>query len=203
MMKKYLAMIILFFCANYCFGQQKVVKDLDFDGIKDTVYLDVKTSEMVCRLSTAKFRMIRSKAIETLSDNAGIEATKNGFEFRSNWMRAGYANQFRYNKSLKRVQLIGMSRYEFGNAANDGSGESSVNLLTGDYIGNWNYFDHLANNENGELVKIPTIITKMVFKQTFLEDFSEATYTDFGDRCSKLYEQAKAKTKKLKSNSKS
>ena len=24
---------------------------------------------------------------------------------------------------------------------NDGSGESSVNLLTGDYIGNWNYYD--------------------------------------------------------------
>lgn len=54
-----------------------------------------------------------------------------------------------------------MSRYEFGNATNEGSGESSVNLLTEDYIGNWNYFDHLANNEEGELAKIPTIKTKM------------------------------------------
>ncbi len=191
-------MFVLLLCTNYAFGQQKLVKDLDFDGVKDTVYVDSKTSEIVCRLSTTKFIKIKSKGIETSAEDAIIEATKNGFEFRSNWMRAGYANQFRYNKTLKKIQLIGMSRYEFGNAANDGSGESSVNLLTGDYIGNWNYFDHLANNEKGELVKIPSIKTKMFFKQTFLEDFNDATYYTYSDRCSKLYEQAKAKTKKLR-----
>lgn len=202
-MKKYLAMVILFLCANYVFGQKKLVKDIDFDGLKDTVYIDTKTAEIVCRLSSIKFKKIKSKGIETSTEDARIEATKNGFEFNSNWMRSGYANQFRYNKALKRVQLIGMSRYEFGNAANDGSGESSVNLLTGDYIGDWNYFDHLANNKKGELVKIPTIKARMVFKQTFLEDFNDVTYYNYSDKCSKLYEQAKAKTKKLRSNAKS
>jgi len=195
-------MFVLLLCANYAFGQQKLVKDLDFDGVKDTVYVDAKTAEIVCRLSSAKFKKIKSKGIETSTEDASIEATKNGFEFHSNWMRAGYANQFRYNKTLKRIQLIGMSRYEFGNAASDGSGESSVNLLTGDYIGNWNYFDHLANNEKGELVKIPTIKTKMFFKQTFLEDFNDSTYYNYSDKCSKLYELAKAKTKKLRNNAK-
>lgn len=202
-MKKYLAMVILFLCANYVFGQKKLVKDIDFDGLKDTVYIDTKTAEIVCRLSSIKFKKIKSKGIETSTEDARIEATKNGFEFNSNWMRSGYANQFRYNKALKRVQLIGMSRYEFGNAANDSSGESSVNLLTGDYIGDWNYFDHLANNKKGELIKIPTIKAKMVFKQTFLEDFNDVTYYNYSDKCSKLYEQAKAKTKKLRSNAKS
>ena len=192
-------MVILFFCANYSFAQKKLVKDLDFDGLKDTVYFDPETSAIICRLSSAKFKKVKSKSLEASKDNASIEATKNGFEFHVNWMRAGYANQFRYNKVLKKVQLIGMSRYEFGNATNDGSGESSVNLLTGDYIGNWNYFDHLANNEKGELLKIPSIKTKMFLKQTFLEDFSEATFYNYADNCSKLYEQAKAKTKKLRS----
>lgn len=196
-------MFVLFLCADYAFGQQKLVKDIDFDGVKDTIYVDAKTSEIVCVLSSNKFKKIKSKGLETSTEDAIIEATKNGFEFRINWMRAGYANQFRYNKALKRVQLIGMSRYEFGNAANDGSGESSVNLLTGDYIGNWNYFDHLANNEKGELVKLPSIKTKMFFKQTFLEDFNDVTYYNYSDKCSKLYEQAKAKTKKLRSNLKS
>ena len=88
-----------------------------------------------------------------------------------------------------------MSRYEFGNATNDGSGESSVNLLTGDYIGNWNFYDDLANNEGGELVKIPTIKTKMYFKTINLQDFGEDVYFDYADRCSKLYYTKKQKMK--------
>ena len=84
-----------------------------------------------------------------------------------------------------------MSRYEFGNAANDGSGESSVNLLTSDYIGNWNYYDASANNEAGELVNIPTIKTKMKFKIITLESFSENTYFDFADKCSSLFQKHK------------
>lgn len=106
-------------------------------------------------------------------------------------MRAGYKNQFRYNKKTKKIQLIGMSRFEFGNAANDGSGESSVNLLTNDYIGNWNVYDHLANNENGELIKLPTIKTKMKFGIINLEDFGEETYFNFSEKCSTLYYKEK------------
>ncbi|RZL32185.1 MULTISPECIES: hypothetical protein [Pedobacter] len=201
-MKKYLVIIIIFISYNAAFSQDKLIKDIDFDGVKDTVYVDAKTAEIVCRLSGLNFKKMKSKGSESSTENAGFKPTKNGFEYHSDWMRAGYSNQFRYNKTLKRIQLIGMSRYEFGNAANDGSGESSVNLLTGDYIGNWNYFDHLANNEKGKLVIIPTIKTKMIYKSIFLEDFSDATYYDYADKCSKLYEQAKAKTKKLRSNAK-
>ncbi|RZL51262.1 MAG: hypothetical protein EOP00_00145 [Pedobacter sp.] len=190
-MKKYLFICITLVSYNFVLAQEKLVKDIDFDGIKDTVYVDATSFEIVCRLSSAQFTKMRSKGIESSADNARLESTKNGFAFQSNWMRAGNANQFRYNKTLKKLQLIGMSRYEFGNAANDGSGESSVNLLTGDYIGDWNYFDHLANNENGKLVKIPTIKTKMIYKQIFLEDFSDATYYNFADSCYVLFSKYK------------
>ncbi|SDG50937.1 hypothetical protein SAMN05421827_107117 [Pedobacter terrae] len=61
-------------------------------------------------------------------------------------MRSGYACQFRYRKNEKRMRLIGMSEYAFGNATHDGSGEASINLLTGDYVGDWHYFDYSANN---------------------------------------------------------
>lgn len=162
---------------------QKLVKDIDFDGKQDSVYMDDKESRIVCRLSSQNFKKIKSKPIELLNEMSGIVDAKNGFAFINDWMRAGYKNQFRYNKKTKKVQLIGMSRYEFGNVANDGSGESSVNLLTGDYIGNWNYYDLLAN----KLVKIPTVKTKMKFKEINLEDFEEDTYFSFADRCSELY----------------
>ncbi|MCH5597471.1 hypothetical protein [Niabella ginsengisoli] len=91
------------------------------------------------------------------------------------------------------MRLIGMDRYELGDATLNGSGESSVNLLTGDYIGDWNYYDPLANNEAGELIKIPTIKTKMYFGKIYLEAFSDAVYYDFEERCAKLYYQEKEK----------
>lgn len=190
-MKLLISSFLLFaiFTAN---AQQKLIRDIDFDGINDTIYLDENEAVIVAKISTQQFKKIKSQPLE-ITPQSFIEATKNGFEFQNNWMRAGYANQFRYEKKEKRIRLIGMSRYEFGNAANDGSGESSVNLLTNDYIGEWNYFDHLANDENGELVKIPTIKTKMQFGKIYLEDFSDGSYFKFAEKCSDLYQKGKEK----------
>lgn len=109
-------------------------------------------------------------------------------------MRAGYAAQFRYEPKDKKIRLIGMSRYEFGPANNDGSGKSSVNLLTNDYIGEWNYYDL----DKSRLIKMPTIKTKMTFKKKFLTDFDESVLYDFGSQCSELY---LAKKEKLIHNS--
>lgn len=172
-------------------------KDVDNDSIIDTVYIDSIKSAIVCKLSTYNFNKITSKPIDILNDQSGINETINGFEFFNDWMRSGYKNQFRFNQKTRKIQLIGMSRYEFGNAANDGSGESSVNLLSGDYIGDWNYFDYKANNEKGELIKIPTIKAKMKFKVINLEDFSDEIYFDFAEKCSALfYKQKEIKMKK-------
>ncbi|MEO8516906.1 MAG: hypothetical protein ABI426_09180 [Flavobacterium sp.] len=180
---------IIHFCAA---GQEKVVKDLDNDQIKDTVYLDQEKSIIICRLSSQRFVKIASKPVEILNETSGIKETKNGFYFYNNWMRAGYSNQFRYNKTLKKIQLIGMGRYEFGGATNDGSGESSVNLLTNSYIGDWNYY----SEKKEKLIKIPTIKTKMTLPKVFLENFSEEVYFDYADKCSELFGIEKEKLMK-------
>lgn len=172
-------------------GQEKFTKDLDFDGIIDSVYVNTDESRIICMLSSQNFKEIKSKPIEILNEMSGIIDSKNGFIFFNDWMRAGYKNQFRYSKKTKKIQLIGMSRYEFGNAANDGSGESSVNLLTNDYIGNWNVYEYLANDGSGELIKLPTIKTKMKFRIINLEDFGEETYFNFSEKCSALYYKEK------------
>jgi curved DNA-binding protein CbpA len=169
------------------FAQGKLLKDLDKDGIMDRVYIE--KNRIICRLSTQQFKEMQSQEIETF--NSGIREARNGFSFYIHWMRAGYENQFRYDSKTKRIQLIGMSRYEFGNAANDGSGESSVNLLTGDYVGDWNYSDE----EREELIKIPTIKTKISFGKIYLEDFSEETFLGFADKCAELYHIHKEKMK--------
>lgn len=194
-MKKNTLTFLFLLIQIFPLGQEKLLKDLDNDGIEDIIYMDSIKSTIVCKLSTQKFRTISSKPIKILNINSGVVLTKNGFEFFNDWMRAGNKNQFRYNPKTKNIQLIGMSRYEFGTHG-DGEGESSVNLLNNDYIGNWSYYDFLANNENGQIVKIPTIKTKMKFKETNLEDFGEDTYFEFSERCSKLFYQQKEKMKR-------
>ncbi|MFD2921476.1 hypothetical protein ACFS6H_17240 [Terrimonas rubra] len=190
-MKTLVSILLLLFFIQVN-AQDKLVKDIDFDGKNDTVYVDLEALVIICRLSSLQYKPVKSHPIEVLNEQSGISATKNGFEFYNHWMRAGYHAQFRFDTKTKKIRLIGMSRYEFGPANNDGSGESSVNLLTGDYIGDWNYYDHLANNEKGELIKIPTIKTKMRFNKIYLSEFSDAVYFDFSGRCSKLYYKQKA-----------
>lgn len=200
-MKKIVLITSLFLAQFYAFAQKKLIKDIDFDGKKDTVYIDQKASQIICKLSTQNFKKLRSKTFEMSSDNTFIKSTRNGFELRNNWMRAGFACQFRYEKIEKRIRLIGITEYAFGNAANDGSGEASANLLTGDYIGNWHYYDHLANNEKGELVQIPTIKTKMKFNKIYLEGFSEESYFSYQTQLEGLVEQHKTAEQKRRSKS--
>lgn len=184
---KFLLVFLFIVLQTTAYSQDKLVKDLDNDGIKDTVYFDTERSVIICQLSTQQFRKIESKPLENMGDASGVKDAKGGLYFNENWMRAGYSNQFRYDAKTKKIQLIGMSRYEFGNAANDGSGESSVNLLTGKYIGNWNYFDQ----EKVKLIAIPEIKTKMDFGKIYLEGFSDATYFKFAEKCSDLYNEKK------------
>lgn len=187
MIKKiFIALIILL--QSSAFAQEKLVKDLDFDGKNDTVYIDQNEYRIVCRLSTQKFKKIKSKPLEIYSDQSYIAPAKNGFYWKNNWMRAGNSCQFRYEKAEKRIRLIGISDYAFGNAANDGSGEASVNLLTGDYLGEWHYFDHLANKEEGELVKVP-VKAKLKFTKRYLEDFETETYYNIQAQISPLIEK--------------
>jgi len=177
------------------YAQDTVVTDLDLDRISDTIRLDREQGFIICQLSTLAFRPVHSKPTD-MESNAYLKKTRNGFEFRNNWMRAGYACQFRFDAKMRRMQLIGMNRYEFGNAANDGSGESSVNLLTGDYIGNWNYYDE----QHDTLIKMKPIKLKMPLPKTYLDQFSEDSYYQYADQCSDLfirYKKADKKQRKL------
>lgn len=185
---KYFMLLILCIIPNVDLLAQ-VKKDIDSDGVIDYVYLDTLDYKIVCKLSTKKFKPIYSKTNLTDDLNSRIRATKNGFEFRVNYMRAGFANQFRYDPKTKNIQLIGMSRYEFGPANNDGSGSSSVNLLTNNYIGDWNYYDM----EKEQLIKMSTIKTKMYFPKQYLENYNAEYQSKYEDNCSKLYYKHKRK----------
>lgn len=179
--------ILILSQAFIALGQEKVIKDLDGDSKYDTVYFDAEESRIICLLSTQNFVAIQSRVIDVLGDNSNVSATKEGFAFGVNWMRSGYSTQFRYEKKSKRIRLIGMSRYEFGPASNDGSGESSVNLLTNAYIGKWNYF----SEKKFKLMKMPMIKTKMILPKTYLDTFDEKIAFAYSEKCSELFGKSK------------
>lgn len=194
-MKKILIVILILLSKNI-FGQttRKIVKDLDGDGKKDSVYIDSDVDKLFCSLSTDKYKKIASKRIARLNFGNTLVSTKNGFEFWNDFGRSGFINEFKYNHKTKKMQLILIKRTdydisytEYGDKVRGGSGKSSINLLTNQYIGN--FYDVYQ----GKLRKLPAIKAQIIIPETNLDNFSADVYTDFEQECIALYEAAKKK----------
>ena len=186
---RFMMLPIILFVSQTVFGQLTLVKDLDDDHLNDTVRLDLSHSVLLCRLSTRGFQVQKSKVLEDLSSSCGLEAVKSGFKFFNYQMREGYTCQFRFNPKLRKMELIGMSRYNDGDANLDGSGESSVNLLTNTYVGNWNYFD----DKKRKLFKIGPIKQKLVLSRTYLEGFSDAQPELYRRECEQIFRRQRGR----------
>lgn len=200
-MKKHSVLLLIFsiiltaFCHAQGLKPDTLLKDLDADQHLDSIFFDKELSRITCKLSSQGFQEISSKEIENIElVMTGIRGQENGFEFFNNWMRAGYTCFFMFDKDRKKIRLANMSRYEFGNAANDGSGNSNLNLITNQYKGNWNYYDE----EKEKLVKMPVIKSTIKLPITFLEDFSDQQVEAYTFKCSDLYETLKTKMRKSK-----
>ncbi len=145
-------------------AQDKLVKDLDFDGIKDSIFLDNPKAPLVIKLSTQNFQLRVNSICADEGMKKNIEETKNGFKLSWNYMRSGYTMQYRYSQEHKKIRLIGMTYYNFGPASHDGSGQSSANLLTDEYIANWQYVDIKAPH----IITLPTMNVRLNFPLSFL-----------------------------------
>ena len=90
------------------------------------------------------------------------------------------------------MQLVQISRTDYdlsyskyGKEGRHGSGKSSINLLTNQYIGDF----YAVKNE--KLLKLPTIKKKMILPETYLDTFSGIFLFQFEDKCIKFFEKAK------------
>lgn len=178
-------LFFVFFPALVFAQKKKLVADFDGDKIADKVYQDSNTGSVVYELSSQKFKKVSSDDFVDSGDVFFYKA-KNGFKVSLSQMRAGNAYQFRYEKETGKMRLIGMDRVEYGPANNDGSGDSSVNLLTNTYIGEWNYFD----NRKTKLVKMPTIKKKMVLPKAYFGELGNA-FSTYIDKDTQYYQAEK------------
>lgn len=161
--------LLLFVFPTLIFAQVKMIAaDFDGDQIIDKVYVEEETGTVAYELSSQKFKKVQTSYFVD-QGSVFLHPKKNGFEVSINQMRAGNSFQFRYEKESQKMRLIGMWRTEYGPANNDGSGESSVNLLTNSYIAEWNYY----NTQKNQLMKIPTMKKKMILPKTYFEDIGD------------------------------
>lgn len=191
-------LFLMMLSTNTIFAQsvQRIVKDLDSDLKKDTIYIDSDLDRFFCLLSTNKYKSVGSKRIQILNFGNMLAPTKNGFQFWNNYGRSEFINEFRYNPKTKKVQLIKITRIDyditytdFGERVRNGSGKSTIDLLTNKYVGNF-YDVH-----KGKLRKLPTIYAEIIIPGTNIEDFSDALYFDYEKKCIALYEKCKRETK--------
>ena len=146
--------------------------DLDGDGRPD-VFRAIEQGEGEDAMLMAVLK--GGKAIlysHPLSMCCGSLSQKNGvIDVHSRGMRGFTYYKFRWDAGAKDFRLIGYATESFGNAANDGSGKSSLNLLTGDYEAAFNSW----NERSQKLVALPRIKRRVTIgNRIYLKEFGEA-----------------------------
>jgi hypothetical protein len=188
---KYSKVVFVFFVVSmYSFGQENnLYIDLDHDKKLDSIFYNNENAVITCKLSSQKFKVISSLPQEHIgNDLHGINETKSGFEFYNDDMRSGHKCQFQYDTTTKRIKLIGIYVYNYGGASHDGAGNSSINLLTRECEGQWEYYKDIF-----KLVKTPHLKCKMYLPETFLEDFGEDQPDEYATKASAFYEKERDK----------
>jgi hypothetical protein len=116
---------------------------------------------------------------QALSMCCGSLSQKKGvIDVQSKGMRSFSYYKLRWDKAAGDFRLIGYSTESFGNAANDGSGNSSLNLLTGDYKAAYSIW----NEKRAELVALPKVTRRLKLGRCiYLKSFGEETYEWLSD----------------------
>lgn len=144
--------------------------DLDGDGKADLfcVAEDAEGVGYFVAITSTRGRMESGKLPACCGS---MEKTKPGtLRIASKGMRGFSYYTFRWDAPAKDFRLIGYDTESFGNAANDGSGSSSLNLLTGDFVAAFNSYDEKKET----LVALPKVRKKVkVDRRIHLQKFDE------------------------------
>lgn len=182
-MLKYIFSFLYLLMSCNSFGQRDMlVRDLDGDGISDTIRLDSEKSCIVCLLSAHNFTPIYSSELYLENMNgmgSSVSATKTGFYYSFDWMRAGEGYEFVYEKETERLRLVYMNSYAFGNAVGDGRQDLNIDLLTGECSGVVHYFDY----EKEELIP-STIDLKIEIPPMYVENFDSGVVYELFEEAS-------------------
>jgi len=152
-------------------GSDSVIHDFDGDHTPDAFCAARKEAEEGLRLLAILQSGKRVRYSLPLSSCCGsIEQNKGVVRVSSTGMRGFSYYQFRWDSTAGDFRLIGYQTESFGNAANDGSGKSSLNLITGDFEAAFNSFDQRRQ----KLLPLPVVKRRIsVNRKFYLQHFGD------------------------------
>lgn len=131
--------------------------NLDMDGEGDFIWYDVADSAIVLRLSSRGYEDFSVRYPLAVEDGYPRDhlliGDKGEFLVMSPGMRCYEYDAYRYETVSGRFRLVKCLHKNYGNAANDGMGTMSLDLLTGIFTGEWTYYDYEAE----KLVPLPKV----------------------------------------------
>lgn len=142
-----------------------IANDIDRDGVLDSMYYDCQKEAIAVKLSSDKFA-IRHFPSMSFSDFISIDAEDGVLYIRESWMRYSEYRSYCFDNHRKDYRLMNYTNEYFGNATNDGSGTCSLDLLSGEFSADWNYYDY----EQDSLIAIPTIEILLPCLPAYLSD---------------------------------
>jgi hypothetical protein len=181
-MKTSFIILILFFCLKL--NAQTVVSiDFEGDGILDSAKImnSKEGYKLLITLSTKGNKKYVSQEFLGGQENS-LLATNNVLRMHNQFMRGENTFTYKYDQKLKQVKVIGYDNTQYGSASNDGSGSSSYNVTTGQYVANWNHW----NTKTNTLDPVPKIIKKLPAKSFLFANFGDRMIDDFYNIDSKL-----------------
>jgi hypothetical protein len=157
---------------------------IDKDENPDSIYYNFQIKSIVCKLSSHDFNPI---VIEWDGDGDfySIRVFDGGMECHASYMRYNRYEQYIYEEKSNRFRLTQIYTDSNGNAQNDGSGTTALDLRTNTFTADWNYWDE----ESDSLVSIPRVEVKMYNPPVYMDD---SLWID-DNRAEKLYELYKNK----------
>ncbi len=177
-------MKLLFIIITVCISlhinaQNSISYDFDNDGKMDKFEIVNRDSVFfISYLLTSKPKITQnSKSIGLNGMNSMLQLQKNVVILTNSFMRSANYFKFRFDLKSKKFKLIGYENEQFGNAVHNGAGLSSYNLLNGNYIANWNYY----NERKSKLVSIPTIRKKIPTKVYTINQFGDDMINELYD----------------------
>ena len=196
-----------------------LIKDIDNDGISDTIRIHYflhprhkrfATAEnvqvcdsiddeftdgfyrVVVRLSSRGFEKMQSanrsfRLLGAAVVEQGIFSTDNGFEFYESVARGGFHEsryRFRYDVQTGRMRLVELVQSSTPGRFYDGT--ASLNLLTGEFVGDWYIRRPHQDYEEDRLYRMPTTRTTMNVGKLFLEDLGTDVISDVRSEISRF-----------------
>lgn len=167
------------------YKQEISLGDIDDDNITDTLYYHAPDSVIVFLLSSNGFQpLLQEYYMDSMDpEHTYFSAFNGGFMITTNHMRASDIYSYSYEPDSKRFRLSGYFHENFGNALNDGSGTMFLDLITGEFTGDWSYYDL----ESDSLISLPTAAVHVDNPAIYLDD----DIVDFSFPGYELYENYK------------